>query len=167
MITLDNKIVNYFLSRTDAFKNIHPNWITAFGFGINIILFSTIINKLLLATLLFLIVRYFSDLLDGAVARRYNKVTKLGGIFDSVSDNILIFVLVYSIGILLNVDYIFFIALTVTAINLMYMVSENSFVDHEPIKHGKGILKGTYSFFVNNNCISYSLVYIIILGITL
>lgn len=160
---LDNRFTSFVLGKTNFFKNIHPNWITIFGFVCNVILFFTITKQYLVLTAAILFLRYTADLLDGGVARKYNKVSKLGGLLDSLSDNALMFVLVYSIGILLSLENAVYIAVITTLLNAGYMISQNSFIDHEPIKHGTGAFKRVYSFFVNNNCVSYTLTYLLIL----
>lgn len=157
---LDNNFTSFVLKDNNFFKNIHPNSITIAGFICNIFLWFSITQQLLISTALILFVRYTCDLLDGGVARKYNKVSDLGGFLDSVSDNALIFVLVSSIGYLLELNYYFELAAVITIVNAGYMISQHSFINHEPIKQGTGIFKGTYSFFVNNNCISYTLTYL-------
>jgi phosphatidylserine synthase len=166
-LLLDNDFTNFVLKKTDLFKRIHPNWITFLGLVCNAILYITITNKLLVATAIILFVRYSCDLLDGGIARKYNKVSKGGGIFDSISDNLLIFTIAYSIGNILLLDNALYISIILAVGNIFYMISENAFINHDPIKQGKGIIKGTYSFFVNNNCISYTGVYIIICYISM
>jgi len=74
------------------FKHIHPNIITIIGL-ISIILFSCIYfednlssyktNKNI-AILLF--IKYITDILDGAVARKYKKESKHGNFLDTLSD---------------------------------------------------------------------------------
>lgn len=164
-LLLDNRFTSFVLDQTDFFKNVHPNLITIFGFVCNIILFFTITEQYLILTAAILFLRYTADLLDGGVARKYNKVSKLGGLLDSLSDNALMFVLIYSIGILLSLENSVYIAAITTLLNAGYMISQNSFIDHEPIKQGNKGFKRIYSFFVNNNCVSYTLTYILILTV--
>lgn len=66
---------------------INPNFITFLGFLCTpCILYLMYTNKSLYIILFFTILRSFFDILDGAVARKCNKITKLGATLDIFSD---------------------------------------------------------------------------------
>ena len=79
-------------------KNIHPNMITLanciLSAGIIYYLYYinhnniNITNNMKYLVVSLVVLRTFLDALDGTVARMYNKQTKFGGIFDSVSDSL-------------------------------------------------------------------------------
>src|SRR5690242_18340002 len=71
----------------------NPNSVTAVGFLLTVIasfFYSTGLGNIWLvwgAVLTLLVGAYF-DAVDGAMARRYHKISKMGGILDSVLDRI-------------------------------------------------------------------------------
>jgi phosphatidylglycerophosphate synthase len=72
------------------FKHIHPNMISLFGIFLNYIIFNSYYknyNKILIVFLTF--IRIYCDNLDGMVARKFNKVSKFGGLLDTIDDMIL------------------------------------------------------------------------------
>ncbi len=88
-------VEGFFESSASVFKKagLSPNFITILGFALTLLtsfvyyqwLSSTL--TWLAASVLLLLASYF-DALDGAMARRFLKVSKLGGILDSVFDRI-------------------------------------------------------------------------------
>ena len=94
---IDNYIANneFLLS---FFKEIHPNIISITGIITNfIILYYIKMGNVFLANI-YLVIRFFTDILDGAVARKYNKTSKLGGYLDTTNDLILFTMYTYIIG---------------------------------------------------------------------
>ena len=91
----DNIIFNNKLILT-YFKNIHPNYITLVGFISNFGILYYFDNRKDLS-LFFVIIRLISDILDGNVARKFKKESKLGGLFDTITDlfynSVLIFII--------------------------------------------------------------------------
>jgi archaetidylinositol phosphate synthase len=70
-----------------------PNSVTAVGFLFTLvasILYSTGLGTvwLALATVLALLIGAYFDAIDGAMARRYHQISKMGGILDSVLDRV-------------------------------------------------------------------------------
>ena len=76
---LDDYIVNreWMLS---PFKKIHPNLITLTGMVCNVFIITLLLKGYVHWANLLLIIKYFCDCLDGGVARKYNKTSKLEGI---------------------------------------------------------------------------------------
>jgi len=74
-------LINFFST-----NNINPNWITALGFFLNIIASCFIYyGKFFIGGILVGIAGIF-DFIDGKVAAATQKITKFGGIFDSILD---------------------------------------------------------------------------------
>ena len=74
-----------FFSERNCYLN--PNWVTAIGFLITVILlFLFYYNKHYLIILYLTIIRSILDLLDGSVARKCNKISKEGKIYDFLND---------------------------------------------------------------------------------
>jgi len=95
-LIINDKIVKHSLF---LFKHIHPNVITSTGILINFIIFFLYFQpghyKIIISFLL--ILRILTDNLDGMVARKYNKTSKIGGLLDTICDNILSIMIVYCI----------------------------------------------------------------------
>ena len=86
-IYINKKIVEPYLF---LFKNIHPNFISLFGIFLNYLIFHSYYkdhNKFFIIFLTF--IRIYCDNLDGMVARKFNKITSIGGLLDSIDDMIL------------------------------------------------------------------------------
>ncbi len=88
-------VEGFFESSATVFKKagLSPNFITILGFALTLLTsfvyyqwFSSALTWLA-ASVLLLLASYF-DALDGAMARRFLKVSRLGGILDSVFDRI-------------------------------------------------------------------------------
>ena len=74
-------------------SGLSPNSVTLFGFLLTVLtsfLYATGLgsNWLILGAVLALIVGAYLDAVDGAMARRYHQISKLGGILDSVLDRL-------------------------------------------------------------------------------
>jgi phosphatidylglycerophosphate synthase len=165
MMNLDKKYTDYVLNHTDIFKHVHPNVLSILGLITDFFLlyFMTIGALVLIAIGLF--IRYTCDCLDGAVARKYNKVSDLGGALDTLADNTLIFVLLYGIIITLDVNIVYAILIpTVIVIaNLIYMYSKNAILHHQHLKNSQStVFDKIYLFGINNNCLIYLFAFVII-----
>ena len=151
-LDIDLMYSNFVLYRTDRFLNVHPTAITLFGIGLNFVLLYCLFHAPLWVTYIVLFFRYSADVLDGAVARMYGKVTDLGGALDTTSDNILICILgfwftgYWAVGVVL------------AGANLAYMYAKRSLVHHVDMKKGGNKLENVYAFFTNNTCLSYLIV---------
>jgi phosphatidylglycerophosphate synthase len=170
MINLDKKYTDYILSKTDIFKHIHPNILSVLGLVVDFLLlyFMTIGTVFLIGVGLF--IRYSCDCLDGAVARKYKKVSDLGGALDTLADNTLIFILLYGIIIALGVSigYAIMIPTIIVIANLIYMYSKNAILHHQHLKNSQSTLfDRIYLFGINNNCLVYLFAFIIIAMILL
>jgi len=80
--------------------SISPNMLTFFGLAFSLLtFFFTAVRSQLLAAGLCLLVSAFFDLLDGAVARGTNMVTRFGGFLDSVLDRYSDLIVMFGISI--------------------------------------------------------------------
>lgn len=66
--------------------NIHPNIITLFGFIPIYLIYINILANNIILTYLFAFTNYTLDCLDGELARKSGKTSKLGGILDTIHD---------------------------------------------------------------------------------
>ena len=167
MIKIDDNITNIIMANFDIFEHIHPNIITLVGITCNYFILSEIdnmnispINGTYFALLL--AIRFIADCLDGAVARKYKKTSKLGNILDTVSDMMLMFIIFYFIMIRFNLAnwYIIFFILAMCLINEKYSV----FTSHESAKNGdSNMIDLVVSFFSNNTIVPFVLFYILVM----
>lgn len=170
MMNLDKKYTDYVLSKTDLFKYVHPNILSVLGLITDFFLlyFMTIGAVALIGIALF--IRYSCDCLDGAVARKYKKVSDIGGALDTLADNTLIFVLLYGIIATLGIGMVYAITIPVVIViaNLIYMYTKNAILHHQHLKNSQSSLfDKIYLFGINNNCLIYSFVFLVILFILL
>jgi phosphatidylglycerophosphate synthase len=92
---MDKSFSDFVLNNVHMFKYISPNIITLIGFIINIIIaylifYYDIKNKCIFNIFVaFMILRWALDNIDGGIARKYNKESDFGSVFDTVSDTIL------------------------------------------------------------------------------
>jgi len=161
MINLDKQYTEYVLSKTDIFRHIHPNILSILGLIMDFFLLHYIIVSSLAMIGLVLFIRYSCDCFDGAVARKYKRVSDFGGALDTIADNTLIFVLIYgiliSIGMTISVAVL--TAFIVVSVNLVYMHTKNALLHHEHLKNFSSTFDKMYLFGVNNNCLIYSFVF--------
>ena len=158
---LDGKIANI-LVNIGLFKNTNPNTITIFGIILNIIILyfieqpGTSTNKITVAILLLL--RCIADILDGAVARKYKKQSKLGGILDTFSDYM--FIIVISYFIIEKNDLPVVTYSSVIVILLLILFFYNSYHDHSKLKRKNGTISDIVPLIVNNTIIVYYLIFV-------
>ncbi|HEV2120082.1 MAG TPA: CDP-alcohol phosphatidyltransferase family protein [Candidatus Bathyarchaeia archaeon] len=88
-------VEGHFQLAAGAFKKVgfNPNSITLIGFVLTIIaslFYSTGLGTVWLVsgTVLALLIGTYFDAIDGAMARRYHQISKMGGILDSVLDRV-------------------------------------------------------------------------------
>lgn len=146
---------------TDIFRNIHPNVITIFGMILNVVLLHANVANNHIYFGVVLIIRWLCDCLDGAVARKYNKTSKVGNILDTISDIMLQFFLVY---ILLTRYYDIgskWIVLGFIIYTVFMICKYNVLNNHEEIKkYGKNnFLNKIIVFGTNNSLFLFLLAY--------
>lgn len=164
-INTDKIYTNWILSQTEIFRFVHPNVLSILGILMDFVILYSALNYHFLLLGVSLFVRYSCDCLDGAVARKYNRVSNFGGFLDTLADNTMIFVLAYSITTLLENEYALLIACIITSFNLLYLAVHRSLIHHNGIKQGGNVIQNIYTLGVNNNCILYLIAFIFILSI--
>lgn len=151
---LDDNLAFFMTEKISFFKYIHPNYITISGIISNLLIYFFLImsKKNLKKKVFFIIIfRYLTDILDGNVARKYNKTSKLGGFLDTIND----FMLFFIINFLYIKNKFLFYSLIIVAIS--YIIIFDLYYDHSKIKK-----KGINAFFVNNTIFIYTILILFI-----
>ena len=113
-----DKVFYYIANNVCYYIYINPNYITISTIFItNYISYLIIYNKNFSTIMLFVFIRSFFDILDGAMARYYNKTSEFGRLLDSVCD------LYYSIIMFLTFFYKYIFALNFYKIFLILFFS--------------------------------------------
>jgi len=170
-IKIDDDIADYIINNFTLFKYIAPNIITISGLIINFIIFNLLqTNNSNYYLVIFLILyRWLADCLDGAVARKYNKGSKIGHYLDTVSDIIMAFITVYFIQkYFINLPFNFVLILYIFFI-LIYNKTFNFINNHNNLKNAQknNFINNIVVFGTNNTIITYIfLILIYLLTIT-
>ena len=77
------------------FKNIHPNWITLICIIFKCLAIQALDNLHLFKLSIFMLIERVLDCLDGEVARRFKKTSRLGNYLDKYSDVIYRIFMIY------------------------------------------------------------------------
>lgn len=161
-LQLDKSYTDFILSLF-SFRMIHPNFITLFGLMMDLAVLFSIKTSNIWMLGLSLFIRYSCDCLDGAVARKWNKVSDIGGLLDTFADNVLIWIVSFSYLNILNVNYSFLISLIPVTLNIFYLWRYKSIIHHDNIKKSGNALHNIYRWGVNNNLIIYILIFTLFL----
>lgn len=161
-VRLDDKLTALLIDNIGFFRFIHPNVITITGIFLNFYVFYLIINNSMIMASALLVVRYLTDCLDGGVARKYNKKSKIGGALDTWSDTILLYIAIAAIFRINSIPFGSEVAAFFAAGNLYIMSLTESLIDHVGMKTGTSVISNIYAFFVNNSFILF-LIYIFLL----
>jgi phosphatidylglycerophosphate synthase len=169
---IDDEISKFIVSNTDIFQNVSPNIITGIGLICNYFIFTNIynnkyynavINPYIFA--LILSVRWLSDCLDGEVARKYKKTSKIGHYLDTASDMIFIAIIFYYFMIKYNLNYKNVILLYLLFIFVLFYLYD--MVDtHDKLKDDKDgydIFGQIIQFSTNNTLFIFTAFYIMVL----
>lgn len=138
---MNNQLQNFYLDKhvnkhvekyvTPYFKNIHPNTITISGIFLNgFALYSYFIMKNKHLTAILLLCRILTDNLDGMVARKFNKVSKIGGLLDSIADSILMASLWYGFLKYFKTGYEICISLNIACFMICYLIYYDAIFIH-------------------------------------
>lgn len=169
-LELDIVISEYLVDKLEIiFKHIHPNIITIFGIVLNyyIYIFLNSEEKNIITSEQFylcMFCRWISDCLDGAIARKFNKGSKLGHYLDTISDVILGFIFIYFIQ--KNIfNYSFNFTLISYIVFIFIFNYFTSFIStHDNIKNKQesdNILYKIISLFVNNTYLYFILIIVL------
>ena len=131
-------LVDYLIPYLIKF-NIHPNFITIIGFIPIYYIYINIIARKKLIVYLFAFINYTLDCLDGELARKSGKTSKIGGILDSIHDVTSFFSLLYLIFNYLAIPIIIIFVILVIKIFKM-----------DPIKHTAEKNKVIFNFVHDN-----------------
>lgn len=119
--------------------NVHPNMITLLGFIPIYFVYINIISKKRLFAYFFGFINYTLDCLDGELARQSGKMSKLGGMLDSLHDLTSFFTLLYLAFGLYSIPILLIFLLSVVMIFKMDL-----------LKHTPGKNKELF-YFVHDN----------------
>ena len=114
-----------------VFKNIHPNIISLFGIFLNYAIFKLYYknyNKILIVLMTF--IRIYCDNLDGAVARKFNKTSNIGGLLDSLDDMILCTIACYMSSYYYIPVYSLYLSILFGLSCTYYLYHNNSLILH-------------------------------------
>ncbi len=152
---IDDKVASVIVDNVPFFKYIHPNVITIISLLLNFVILSLLYNRrnnLIFGSVLTL--RWLTDLLDGAVARKYKKTSVIGGFLDTLGDLIYILIFAYYFVDVLKLPMAFFYVFLGTVI--CFIISQNCYHDHDGLKdYNGGIIQKITAFFVNNTYLMY------------
>jgi phosphatidylglycerophosphate synthase len=161
-MNFDSAVGKFFTDNVQILKYIHPNVITSIGIIFNYLIYKelnkTHVNMKIIIPLI--IMRFIFDILDGEVARKYNKKSKLGGFLDTISDQMFIFIIInffIKIFKLSNLCYILYFLLTFYMIFVYDMIH-----DHDKLKNNNGTVNDIIPFCVNNSMIICFILIVII-----
>lgn len=123
------------------FQDVHPNAVTIFGMVMNGFMFHYyFVLDIKYMTCILLVIRIICDNLDGMIARKFNKVTKLGGLLDSLSDCFLLSTVWYGALIYFKIPYSECVAILFGCIMFWYLLYHDALFLHKNFSHDKSLL---------------------------
>ena len=163
-VRVDDIITDKIIEKVSILKHIHPNIITISGLILNFYIYHLLDtpNSNIYLLGFCIIYRWLADCLDGAVARKYKKGSKLGHQLDTLSDVIMGFITFYFIQKHLC-DFSFNVCLIIYIIFLFIYNYLFDFINtHNNLKNSKNnnIIDYSVSFLTNNDIIVYILLII-------
>jgi phosphatidylglycerophosphate synthase len=159
---LDDAVADAFVERTHIFQDIHPNSITITSLILNITILIVLlrwrsgIHLGLLAALM--AIRCATDIFDGAVARKYDKGSKLGGYLDTLGDFSFIIIIIYFLFDRYNVCAACWIPILTL---LFYSIRHFDMAhDHSALKvYNGGPFQHFAAFCANNTVVLFTVIY--------
>jgi len=127
-LKINKKILEPYLF---LFKHIHPNMISLFGIFLNYSIFKLYYkdySKILIVLLT--LIRIGCDNLDGMVARKFKKTSKLGGLLDSIDDMLLCTIACYMSSYQYIPSYAIYLSLFFGFCCTYYLYHNNSLILH-------------------------------------
>ena len=167
-LRLDDHIGVIIADNIPIFKHIHPNIITTLGILLNFYIYqlfnySNLDNN---GSILFLclFIRWLTDLIDGAVARKYNKGTKLGHYLDTFSDTMFC-VIILNFMLRTVIGLSFYLSLIINSILILYLfLKYNILESHKYLKKNrKGFFGYIVALFTNNTYIHFVISFLLYL----
>jgi len=171
-ILIDDNLSKGLVNNLTFLKYIHPNFISLISIILNYFIHiylnnsSPYLNIYIFGIILF--IRWLSDCLDGAIARKYNKTSRFGHSLDTLGDILLLFIFMYFI--LNKLFHIPIIPSFIIISNIMLLsnIDTNFIDDHDKIKNrenSKNYFKKILGFVINNTYLIF--IFYILLSIDL
>lgn len=132
----DEHMTKIILDNTNIFSNVHPNVITVFGGLLIFPIVNAIKEKNFKMLLTLLVVRWLADNLDGGIARKYKKTSKMGETLDTLSDSVFALASGYYFTRIYDIDIKYYYAVVCIGIWLM-IYRYDMFNDKEKDTHQK------------------------------
>jgi phosphatidylglycerophosphate synthase len=152
----DDRLTSIILNRFKLFRYIHPNALTLIGLLLNFLVIYEVVEQGAFALIVILLFfRYLADCLDGGVARMYGKKSRIGGVLDTWSDTIFIYIAVVGVFYAYEIPWGSEVAAFVACLNLYFMSLSGSLVDHAGMKLGGSIFRDCYAFLINNSFLMF------------
>jgi phosphatidylglycerophosphate synthase len=162
-VRIDDDIADTFIKNVSFLKHIHPTIITISGLLLNFYIYNLLNtpNSDIYLLGFCIIYRWLADCLDGAIARKYNKCSRLGHQLDTLSDVIMGFITFYFIQKHIC-NWSFNICLIIYIVFLSIFNYLFDFINtHDNLKNSKkNIIDYTVSFLINNTILIYILLII-------
>ncbi|MDD4931398.1 MAG: CDP-alcohol phosphatidyltransferase family protein [Candidatus Colwellbacteria bacterium] len=158
----DLSVEKFFMDNVKFFEHVHPNVVSGCSIGLNILIYKELSEKKIRYQYLcvLFVLRWLTDILDGSIARRYNKKSKLGGALDTIADYMLFIILFDFVAKKYNLSTSYYCAfITMLGFNLYY---NDSISCHDSYKTYNEGSMNIIPFFVNNSSISYIILFVII-----
>ena len=165
-LAIDNDIIKILINN-DIFKDVHPNIITFIGIICNLLIIPYVyhldkekINFIILGILF--AIRWVADGIDGAIARKYNKKSKLGNKLDTLSDWMFQFIMACALIIIFDLPIwtiiIFFIMIYVE-------IKRHDILEtHDKLKQENvNIYDNIIKFTTNNSIIFFVIIYSVLI----
>ena len=164
---LDDYFASIFINNIYLLKYIHPNIITISGLLLNFYIYKLLNTNKINIYILFLSLfyRWLADILDGAIARKYNKQSKLGHYLDTLSDSILIIIGLHFILISI-LNFSFYISSIFIILILMFLfIRYNILESHKNLKkyNKHNLIDYTIQLFTNNSYIYFTILFLLYL----
>lgn len=166
-IKVDDMITEKIIGNVGFLRHINPSVLTVSGILMNIYIYKLLYVNNPNTLLLFccILYRWLVDCLDGAIARKYNKTSKMGHLLDTMSDVMMLCITAYFIqSKVFNIP--FFLFLGIYSVFIWIVNNEYNIIEtHNNIKNTDRInlVNLLVIFLVNNTYIGYSLLFISIL----
>jgi phosphatidylglycerophosphate synthase len=166
---LDDSIADILVNRTHIFANIHPNIITSISLLCNVVLYFILARAFVhhrnLDVGIFTVVlltRCLTDILDGAVARKYTKTSQIGGLLDTLGDVTFIVLMSYFMCVWFNLSS--GLCWVLAAIIAYIVYAFDIYHDHAAVKEYEGhIGRQALAFVTNNTVIGFAAVYVFVM----
>ncbi len=162
----DDRLANTIVAHTPVFAYIHPNVFSCASIALDGLIFYLLssgrgmIPQYILLALVFA-ARYLTDILDGAIARTYSKVSVLGGLLDTAGDALLMLIVIWYICALCGLPRmcVGYAAVAMIA----FMMYEGTVHDHAAYKlYGRDRVRDILAWCINNTVWIFAALYVFI-----